>query len=164
MAVGNLEFIKSASGTSVSSLSVTDCFSADYDVYYCTLEFERSGASANQANLLSFLNTSDADSTANYDVATLQLNFGAAFTERRVTGYSNILWITYDVDGASGMYIYNPYSSSSYTFVTSQAIGNNYGWKTIATHKASETVAGLKWTFNGTGQYDNIKVNVYGVK
>ena len=33
MAVGNLEFIKSASGTSVSSLSVTDCFSANYDVY-----------------------------------------------------------------------------------------------------------------------------------
>ena len=30
----NLEFIKSVSGTSVSSLSVTDCFSADYDVYF----------------------------------------------------------------------------------------------------------------------------------
>ena len=29
----NLEFIKSASGTSVSSLTVTDCFNADYDVY-----------------------------------------------------------------------------------------------------------------------------------
>jgi len=29
----NLEFIKSETGTSVTSLSVTDCFSADYDVY-----------------------------------------------------------------------------------------------------------------------------------
>ena len=30
---GSLEFIKSESGTSVSTLSITDCFSADYDVY-----------------------------------------------------------------------------------------------------------------------------------
>ena len=37
MAVGNLEFIKSASGSSVSSLSVTDCFSANYDVYKIVL-------------------------------------------------------------------------------------------------------------------------------
>ena len=33
----NLEFIKSATGTSVTSLDVTDCFSADYDVYKVTL-------------------------------------------------------------------------------------------------------------------------------
>jgi hypothetical protein len=164
MPVGSLEFIKSASGTSVSSLSVTDCFSADYDVYYCTFEFERSGINANQANLLTFLNTSGTDSTADYDYASLQIDYGASFTERK-GNHTTILWITYDIDGASGMYIYNPYSSSSYTFVNSSASGQAIGgWKTIATHKATETVAGLKWTFNGTGQYDNITVNVYGVK
>ena len=33
----NLQFIKSVSGTSVNTLSVTDCFSADYDVYYVSV-------------------------------------------------------------------------------------------------------------------------------
>ena len=35
----NLQFIKSASGTSVSSLSVTDCFSANYDVYQVAFQY-----------------------------------------------------------------------------------------------------------------------------
>ena len=32
-----LQFIKSASGSGVSSLSVTDCFSEKYDVYAMTI-------------------------------------------------------------------------------------------------------------------------------
>lgn len=129
---GNLEFIKSQTGTSVTSLSVEDCFSADYDVYYCTLEFDRSGSNASQANILSFLNTSGTDSTANYGYATQQTNYAASGdSERRDNSHSNILWITYDNVGASSMYVFNPYDSSSYTFVTSQATGDTFSWKSI---------------------------------
>ena len=154
----NLEFIKSETATNVTSLSVTDCFSDRYDVYYCYLEFNRS---ATQANKLTFLNTSGTDSTADYEYATQQLNYGTGSTERRDTSETSILWITYDDVGTSGMYVYNPYDSSSYTFVTSQASGDTYGWKASAHHNSAETVAGLKWTFNGSGQYNHIKVSVY---
>ena len=33
----NLEFIKSASGSSVSLLDVSDCFNLNFDVYYFAL-------------------------------------------------------------------------------------------------------------------------------
>ena len=34
---GSLEFIKSATGSNVASVSVTDCFSAKYDVYMVSI-------------------------------------------------------------------------------------------------------------------------------
>ena len=43
----NLEFIKSASGSGVSSLSVTDCFSADYDVYFVQVAKSLNSVEAN---------------------------------------------------------------------------------------------------------------------
>ena len=160
----NLQFIKSESASSVSSLSVTDCFSANYDVYYCSLEFVRSGTNATQANKLTFLDGSGSAGTTDYGYATLQMNMSSSFGERRDNSNADITWISYDDKGASSMYIFNPYDSSSYTFLTSQATGDTYSWKTIANHNSAESVAGFKWTFNGTGQYDDIKVKVYGVK
>ena len=42
----NFEFIKSASGSSVSSLSLTNCFSEVYDVYKITFDITNSSESS----------------------------------------------------------------------------------------------------------------------
>ena len=170
MAVGNLEFIKSASGTSVASLDVTDCFSADYDVYYVTI------AKLDAANTAytygRIINSSGVDTGANYDYAYLQMTSASAFTEGRSASTTTMTGFSYQSTGTAdgvgnSFYVFNPYDSSSYTFFTSQSAGfwsgvGLYGFKSIFVHKVAEQITGLH--FNRTGNFDNITVNVYGVK
>ena len=70
---GSLEFIKSASGTSVSSLSVTDCFSADYDVYAIASTSQEQTGTATLYSYMRFINSGGVVSTSNYDYASLRL-------------------------------------------------------------------------------------------
>jgi len=160
---GSLEFIKSASGTSVSSLSVTDCFSADYDVYKIVFEADRD---ADQANRLTFLDSGGSEVTsALYDYAVLQLTMNTNFSERIGANDANILWLMYGQNGNSAViYIYNPYNSSSYSFLNFQGTTDQLrGWKGIGVLKQSATHSGLKIT-NNTGTYDSISLKIFGVK
>lgn len=162
--MGKLEFIKSATDTNVTSLEVTDCFTADYEVYYATLDFVRSGTNATQANLLTFLDSTNTNITANYGYASLQQNWASTYSERRDNAHSDITWVTYDNIGSWGGWIINPYNSAAYTYVNSGGTGDTYHWAGSGTHQSAETLKGIKFTFNGTGQYDSITIKVWGVK
>ena len=165
------KFIKSASGTSVSSLSVTDCFSADYDVYF--VEVAKSLNSV-EANLdIRFIDSGGsiiADSE--YDYATLQLNSNTSFGERRSTGNTKISRLVVfggdeqKTGGTGYAYVYNPYDSSSYTFTqgASQGIqGTTFqGDKQIGVHKSAEQITGI--AIIPSGGTTTLIINVYGVK
>ena len=174
---GSLEFIKSASGSSVSSLSVTDCFSADYDVYYVSLAV--TNQSLGTANIDARLLDSGGSevSTSTYDFAGLDVNSYTSFVEVRLTSqtsYRNLTISDNDnpqEDGNAGFYVFNPYDSSSYTFVTNQSAmiiesagtTNLFkGRKNIYVEKTAQSNTGLKFIPN-TGNC-NIEVLVYGVK
>ena len=175
MPVGNLEFIKSVSGTIVSSLSVTDCFSADYDVYY--LSITKIDQSANGTAIIHrFLDSSNtAITSASYDYAILVMKSNTTFAESKATnstyGFGGVGYGIRDAeDGVgAGMYIYNPYESSSYTFATAQ---NSFivlagttleGYKSINVLKSAEQCNGIEF-FPEAGDFTNITVSVYGVK
>ena len=80
---GNLEFIKSASGTSVSSLVVTDCFNATYDVYLITI---KSDSSADTEMRFRFLDSSNiVINSASYDYSSLNMFSNTSFTENKNT-------------------------------------------------------------------------------
>ena len=170
MAVGNLEFIKSASGTSVASLDVTDCFSADYDVYYVTIT--KSDTTSTDYTYGRIINASGVDSGSNYTYAYLQMTSASAFTEGRSASTTTMTGMSYQSTGTAdgighSFYVFNPYDSSSYTFFTSQSAGfwsgvGLYGFKGIYVHKVAEQVTGLH--FNRSGSFDTITVNVFGVK
>jgi len=171
MAVGNLEFIKSASGTSVSTLDVTDCFSADYDVYFVSIS--KGDFSAQTYNLLRFLDSGGTViSASEYDYATLDMYANASFAELRGTSQTSIPNFglsnsgTADFGGIS-FYIYNPYDSSSYTFVAGQSSaqhsGGGRGSKFIGVHKSAEQLSGIQMG-RVSGTIDNLTVNVFGVK
>jgi len=168
---GNLEFIKSASGTSVSTLSVTDCFSDKYDVYMVSIsKLDQSAQNYIEARVI---DSGGVDSTTNYDYASLELGAGTAFAEKRNTGQT--AWatsISYQNTGADDgvgitMYIFNPYDSSSYTFVKSQSSAyyssGGLGYKMIGVHKVAEQITGINF-FPRSGTLDNMTINVYGVK
>ncbi len=123
--MSNLRLINETEITSsVSSVNVTDVFSADFDIYkIVTNGFEDT---TNTPNLMiRFINSSGSViSASNYDYAYLNMRADASFPENRATSQTYIRGFfgfsdpTYSQGSVS--YIFNPYSSSSYTFALSQ--------------------------------------------
>jgi hypothetical protein len=167
---GNLEFIKSASGTSVSTLEVTDCFSDKYDVY--AFAITKVDATSDGNIDLRFIDSGGSViSDAEYDYALLSLISYAGFGETKGTNgtkIENIMRVDTDTEknGGSIHYIFNPYDSSSYTFYLGQSGGavassGLIGTKAIGVHKSAEQITGFQFL---AGSYDTLTVNVYGVK
>ena len=168
---GSLEFIKSASGSGVSSLSVTDCFSDKYDVYYISIvTFEPTSNATGQIRLLDSGGTVISD--LEYDHAQLQVKTYASFSEERNTGVS-YLGSTYFSDGGDdkgvglSLYIFNPYDSSSFTFGLWKSAGWNQGSggigrQGIGVHKSAEQISGI--AFSRSAGTQDVEAKVYGVK
>lgn len=170
--VGSLEFIKSASGTSVSSLSVTDCFSDKYDVYKIVIDtYEAATAQELAIRLLD--SGGSVISASNYDSATEILRSYNTFQEVRTTNQSMIQYLGWNSATTVGfgltLYVFNPFDSSSYTFFKNQTSSfvngsGGIGYKAIAVHKSAEQTTGIN-LFGASGHnLDDIAVSVYGVK
>ena len=168
----NLEFIKSASGSSVSSLSVTDCFSAKYDVYQVLIAKLDSNSSAAYAYLRFIDSGGSVISDLEYDLAEMDLTSYASYAENRGTAQNKGLLGYAGGTGTADMggfltTVYNPNDSSSYTFYSGQSsmkgASGLAGAKYIGVHKSAEQITGIN-ILPSTGSWDNITVNVYGVK
>ena len=168
---GSLEFIKSASGTSVSTLDVTDCFSADYDVY--KIVTSKVDLVSNGYQRIRFISSGGVDSSSVYDTAFLELTAYTGFSSIRFTNDDKIYYWNYSGNasshiGGSVLYVFNPYDSSSYTFMKCQSATNSYqpavGVKSIGVQKVAQQVTGFALGFGSTYTFTNITVNVYGVK
>jgi len=166
-----LQFIKSASGTQVSTLDVTDCFSDKYDVYKIIFN----GTNTNTAGIYSAFRVivGGTAQASGYDNATLFLKSYAAFTEERRPGagdFENVCYMSTSANGGtfgSVIYIFNPYDSSSYTFAKYQSSGDiGLGSKTIAVYKVANQVTGLQFKPENafaSAKFD-MNISVYGVK
>jgi len=167
---GSLEFIKSASATSVSSLSVTDCFTSNYDVYQVLIA--KLDSTAGAYAYLRFLDSGGSViSASEYDWAQMDLTSYAGFAENRNTAQNKGLLGFAGGTGTADMggfttTVYNPNDSSSYTFYNGEssikASTGLAGAKYIGVHKSAEQITGIN-ILPSTGTWDNITVNVYGL-
>jgi len=167
----NLEFIKSASGTQVSTLDVTDCFSDNYDVY--KIIFNGTNTNTNGIYTAFRVIVGGTAQASGYDNATLFLKSYATFTEERRPSAGDFENVSYMGTGANGgtfgsvIYIFNPYDSSSYTFAKYQSSGDiGLGSKTIAVYKVADQVTGLQFKPENafaSAKFD-MDISVYGVK
>jgi len=169
----NLQFIKSAESLStVSSISVTDCFNANYDVY--EVHINKIDITNTDWIQWTYLDSGGSPITsALYDEAVLEMLSYASFVESRSTGRTEHLRGMRGTSGISDLgglkiTIFNPYSSSSYTFSKVQSSGfvnggGLFGAKGIYVLKQSATHTGIKVTATGANM-DNVTVKVYGVK
>jgi hypothetical protein len=170
---GSLEFIKSATSTSAtSSLQVTDCFSAEYDVYKVVLQVD--SVTQEAATNIRLIDSGGVDSTSNYDNASLYMKSTTSFSELNGTGKTSWEYTMYNEGSVGGffvMYVFNPYDSSSYTFATSQ-LASHYlasststlvGRKGIFVHKVAEQITGIE-AQQGSTRLENATLVVYGVK
>ena len=175
----NLQFIKSLdfnSSPTSASLILDECFNENYDTYFVNIT-KVDGNLAGYPLWLRFLDsTGTAITQSEYDYAGLQMTSNTAYSELKSANTTVINYVGFsgsgglDVDqydNGTSMYIYNPYDSSSYTFVQAEASGVNnsnilYGFKTIGVHKNAETVRGIQ--IGGHTAFYGIKISVYGVK
>ena len=172
--MSNLRLINETLVTSaVSTVSITDVFSADFDIYKVTcMNFDNSSGAQNID--LKFINASGSVITSSeYDWAYLRLNDYTGFTEAKNTNDSN--WENFwgKDDSASGEtqnvvnYFFNPFSSSSYTFGLTQSSNvvnsQSQGIKGIGVLKQTLSVTGFQIVFNSVAS-NNGKIRTYGLR
>ena len=170
----NLQFINQTKATSVSSLTMSNCFSSAYDVYYINVSLDLEGAGMFE---IQFLDTSDSVITGdNYDVASLDLKDNASYNEYKAVdqipgvGLRGIGAYLNDGDGYGFIgYIYYPFDSSKFTFMHSQSASTNAftsgfeGAKAMGVHKQAVSVLGFKIKDSGGNTFNYIDCSIYGV-
>ena len=169
----NLQFIKSASATGTTSISVTDCFTSNYDVYAITLSgFVNSSGNPSQLSLRFIDNSDSIISTSNYDSAILNGRSDDSFVEYSNTNQTRSQFfgqVDFPPESTSAyLNIFNPNSTSSYTFFTVQTSSAVsavlYGFKGIGVLTETTEVTGIQFLGHTTHTFDEGKVSVYGVK
>jgi len=169
--MSNLRLINETTASSVATLNITDVFSEDFDIYKITItDFDLPTAGYINFRLI---NSSGSVVTAsNYNRAALQMNSDSSFGEGRST---NISYLNYLADVGTGVadtggitsYIFNPYSSSSYTFSISQSSSvrtNHRSMKNIGVLKQTASMSGFQILNAGNYTFDSILVRTYGLR
>ena len=172
---GSLEFIKSATGSNVAFISLTDVFSDKYDVYKCVVSDVGQNSGSGWGDIRFLDSGGGLISDSEYDTAGLALLSYAGFVERRGTNQTSFQTVfhldsTIDVGTGFVFYIFNPYNSSSYTFYLNQSSGIGYSSgalliasKEIGVHKSAEQLSGLR-ILPDENNFTSITASIYGVK
>ena len=170
----NLQFIKNVNGSSnISSFDVTNVFSNKYDVYKIVTNITTDSAFLEVPMRLLDSGGSQINS-AEYDNAFLELRSSTSFGEGKSTNDTEIIrpmrtGSGTDAAGNNIIYIYNPFDSSSFTFLAYQVSAFSTstpqlgGQKGIGVHKSAETISGFKY-FVSSNNITSHNVSVYGVK
>jgi hypothetical protein len=165
--MSNLRLINETTASSVSSVSITDVFSADFDIYKITAVGDFTNG--NQVVNSRFINSSGSVvSTSNYDYAILSMESSSSFNQDRSTNNSFMRRMVYSHNGNDfgfTLYIFNPYSSSSYSFGLWQGegvpTGGGTGAKGIGVLKQTASMTGIQF-YNV--DFTDISVKCYGLR
>jgi hypothetical protein len=167
-----LRLINETSCTDVTSVSITDVFSADFDIYKITATNQVGSGSG----LMRFINSSGSSiSSASYDEALLVMYMHTTFAESRATNqtaFSNSMVAENPTgnnnNGQVEMTIFNPYSTSSYTFgISMNRVYNSStamrGGKAIGVLKTTDRVTGFQ-IYSDTSNYFSSTIRTYGLR
>tara|TARA_Y100001937_G_scaffold116503_1_gene168512 strand:+ start:564 stop:1109 length:546 start_codon:yes stop_codon:yes gene_type:complete len=178
---GNLEFIKSATSSSNADiLSISDCFTADYDCYKVVYVFEDDSGVANNT-FVRFLDSSNAaiNDTFTYNYASRVLNGGSGVELDVRNQGQNEIFISHlpDKDLSLGkqreavLYVFSPHDSTSYSFLIAHSYGVNtsnefLSAKAIGTLATAGTHKGIQVIHVGSsnGIKSGATIKVWGVK
>jgi hypothetical protein len=174
--MSNLRLINETTVTSaVSTLEVQDIFSADFDIYKVVMNNFSVTTTTDVESFLRFINASGSVvSSSNYDRASLYMRNTSAFGEIRSTNDTKIHYAVGSLDptpqgGSSVHYIFNPYSSSSYTFDLNQS-SSFYSFpryvagKGIGVLKQTISITGVQIVLSGTNTISSGIVRTYGLR
>tara|TARA_X000001388_G_C2173579_1_gene100755 strand:- start:14 stop:529 length:516 start_codon:yes stop_codon:yes gene_type:complete len=168
--MSNLRLINETTVSSgVATVNIEDVFSADFDIY----KISYTGTSASAVSVeLRLINSSGSVITAsNYNNAHLSMTSHTAFAESRGTNQAfmdNFFAINSNNDGSSVGYLFNPFSSSSYTFGIFQGDSHNttpqlWSAKGISVLKQLSSCTGFQ-VFPNSANLNSAKIRTYGLR
>ena len=172
--MSNLRLLNETTATSVSTMSVTDVFTTDFDIYKISLH---SSSATEKEDHIQFINSSGSViSSSNYDYAQLFLRSYSSFSEVRDTSDTKLRLITGSEDNFGGnavIYVFNPTNTSSYTFILSQmsrgydyANNNNFSFnsnKNVGVLKQTNLIAGFH-IYNSAGTSSDYTAKTYRLR
>jgi hypothetical protein len=171
----NLQFITSFQITSSQETTDLDnIFTNQYDVYKVIFSgFSTVGTSTGNINLRIIDDSGTVDTNNVYDYTVYELRTDTGYQDNKNEGFGRIDRLmkidqSPDVFG-SVLYVYNPKSSSTFTFFHWQGSGKyagaTRGLKGHAVHRVQESIRGLRiFETNGGRPYDTGKISIYGVQ
>jgi hypothetical protein len=176
--MGNsLRFLKQESFSDVASLSITDVFTSDFDIYKIVATgWDEVSGDTGRARLRFITNVDGTiDTSSSYKHASLAMEAAQSGAYPTVSDNSSsyVEFVLYD-NGQSGasssgqIYVFNPSNSSSSTFVTfsESHYQNGYGSSTnkgLGSYNEQNTITGFSLHCSGGGPF-NVRVNVYGIR
>jgi hypothetical protein len=156
--------------SAVRSVEISDVFSADFDIYKIVGVTNFTGEEYID---IRFINSSGSVvSASNYDNASLLMQSSTTFSENRNTNVTKAQYLGYAGDviaetAGFTAYIFNPYSTSSYTFLLSQGgakrSANTLVTKGISVLKQTSSITGFQLLPN-TSNVDNASIRTYGLR
>ena len=168
--MSNLRLINETTASNVANVSVTDVFSADFDIYKITILQDTGAGNSVKTQLIN--SSGSTITTSNYAYAQYQMRSNTSFSDadRSASTDSMRLFLQGTNDGGATMYIFNPFSSSSYTFGLAQQ-SLYYGgagipsmsMKTIGALKLTTSCTGIKFT-PITPNFTDFDCKIYGLR
>ena len=174
--MSNLRLLNETSITSaVNSISTTNVFTNDFQVYQVTVTNLSSDSTSHSNAFLRLVNSSGSVVTSShYDFARLDMTESGSFGELRGTSNSYMRYLAMATDQspevtALNYYIFEPFSSSSFTYVLQQAssaIANvlRVG-KGIGVLKRLSSITGINIGLEDTSiNLNSGDIRIYGVR
>jgi len=146
----------------VTSVNITDVFSADFDIYKITASTVGNSTTAFNANVRLINSSGSVITASNYDYAYLLQKTDTVFAEGRATNQNNMIALfgtseQYPKGSQATTYFFNPYSSSSYTFSIAQ---NFTSYSTL--YRVFKYISVLKQTTSCTGFNAYVSASAFG--
>ena len=172
--MSNLRLINETTASNVTNVSVTDVFSSNFDIYKIVIkDYYQTGTSTRNLQFRFINSGGSVISSTDYSFANLSMNSFGTFDELKDTSGDGIETWFFDTEdeeqGAGGVfYIFNPFSSSSYTFLIGQAVNFNDAngattYKGIGVLKQTASMTGVNFVISGD-TIEGFAVSIYGLR
>jgi len=173
--MSNLRLINETTvGSSVSTVNVTDVFSSDFEIYKIVVpQMVTAGTSATDVAMRLINSSGSVISDSDYDYANRGLLAYNPFQDERSDSADSIQKFgqaDQEPEGASIVsYVFNPFSSSSYSFVLwqdSYSFGSGKGGgKGIGVLTELSSITGFQlYAVSQTRPFDSSKIRTYGLR
>lgn len=174
--MSNLRLINETTTTAgVQTVNITDVFSSDFDIYKIVGAVNLANNSTATGFNLRFINSSGSVISTDYDYAQQAMKAEASFGTNKSTSETR-LWNVFGALDDSGQsagnvaYVFNPFSSSSYTFClwqsSSKPSGNYRMYKGIGVLHQLNSITGFQAELNeSAGEFaSGGKIRTYGLR
>ena len=168
--MSNLRLLNETTVSSgVAQVNITDVFTTDFEIYKIT--YEGTSAAACSVELRLINSSGSVVASSSYDNAHLSMTSHTGFTETRGTGgtaMDNFFAVNSNNSGVSVGYLFNPFSSSSFTYWLFQGVSHNttpqqWSVKGISVLKELLSCTGFQ-VFPNSENLNSAKIKTYGLR